>query len=245
MLTLALYMAATLATAFAQDFLFLALCRFVTGLGIGGEYAAINSAIDELVPARVRGRVNLIINASFWIGAALGGPVAGDPGPARTGCGAGLARLLPAGRGAGGGDPAGAPACAGKSALAALHRHHAKAERWCGRSRPSRGCNTGHCRRRCLTRPRRQPVRHRHAALAQMAQVLLHRYRARSVMVALMMVAQAFVYNAIFFTYALVLTRFFQVPDKRVALYIFPSRWAMCWGRWCWAICSTASAGVA
>ncbi|MFT2588398.1 hypothetical protein, partial [Escherichia coli] len=56
----------------------------------------------------------------------------------------------------------------------------------------------------------------------EIAHVLLHRYRQRSVMVALMMVAQAFVYNAIFFTYSLVLTRFFQVPDHRVALYIFP-----------------------
>jgi MFS family permease len=56
----------------SPDFAFFALCRFVTGLGIGGEYAAINSAIDELIPARVRGRVNLAINGSFWIGAALG-----------------------------------------------------------------------------------------------------------------------------------------------------------------------------
>ena len=72
MLTLALYMLATLATAFSTGFAFLAVCRFLTGFGIGGEYAAINSAIDELIPARVRGRVNLAIISSFWIGAALG-----------------------------------------------------------------------------------------------------------------------------------------------------------------------------
>src|SRR2546428_4802512 len=47
-------------------------CRVITGFGIGGEYAAINSAIDELIPARVRGQVNLGINGSYWIGAALG-----------------------------------------------------------------------------------------------------------------------------------------------------------------------------
>lgn len=70
--TLAVYMAATLATAFSTGFVFFAVCRFLTGLGIGGEYAAINSAIDELIPARVRGRVNLAINGSFWLGAALG-----------------------------------------------------------------------------------------------------------------------------------------------------------------------------
>jgi len=72
LITLAIYMAGSLATAFAPGFAFFAACRFVTGLGIGGEYAAINSAIDELIPARVRGRVNLAINGSFWLGAALG-----------------------------------------------------------------------------------------------------------------------------------------------------------------------------
>ncbi len=72
LITLVVYTIGTLATAFSPNFAFFALCRFVTGLGIGGEYAAINSAIDELIPARVRGRVNLAINGSFWVGAALG-----------------------------------------------------------------------------------------------------------------------------------------------------------------------------
>ena len=72
MITLAIYAAASFATAFSPGFMFFAVCRFITGLGIGGEYAAINSAIDELVPARVRGRVSLAINGSFWLGAALG-----------------------------------------------------------------------------------------------------------------------------------------------------------------------------
>src|SRR5262249_26622752 len=71
-LTLALYIAATVATAFSFAPWFFFLCRFATGLGIGGEYAAINSAIDELIPARVRGRVDLIINGSYWLGAILG-----------------------------------------------------------------------------------------------------------------------------------------------------------------------------
>src|ERR1700683_3764810 len=70
--TLTVYMMATLATAFAPDYLWFAVCRAATGFGIGGEYAAINSAIDELIPARLRGRVNLGINGSFWLGAALG-----------------------------------------------------------------------------------------------------------------------------------------------------------------------------
>ena len=72
-LTLAVYLIATVATAFAFAPWFFYLARFFTGAGIGGEYAAINSAIDELIPARVRGRVDLIINGSYWLGAALGG----------------------------------------------------------------------------------------------------------------------------------------------------------------------------
>ncbi|QBP77883.1 MFS transporter [Herbaspirillum huttiense] len=226
MLTLMLYMAATLATAFAQDFLFLALCRFVTGLGIGGEYAAINSAIDELVPARVRGRVNLIINASFWIGAALG-------------AGLSLVILDPQVMGA----ALGWRACFLLGAVLAVavllvRRHVPESPRWLlmhGR----------HAEAEAVVRRIEAEVEQQHGPLPavehapsastqsgtagsgmlpwhEIAHVLLHRYRQRSVMVALMMVAQAFVYNAIFFTYSLVLTRFFQVPDHRVALYIFP-----------------------
>ncbi|RKS74326.1 putative MFS family arabinose efflux permease [Actinomadura pelletieri DSM 43383] len=71
-LTLAVYVVATVATAFAFAPWYFFICRFVTGMGIGGEYAAINSAIDELIPARARGRVDIIINGSYWVGAALG-----------------------------------------------------------------------------------------------------------------------------------------------------------------------------
>src|SRR5712691_390969 len=70
--TLTVYLIATAATACAWDLWSFALFRFLTGAGIGGEYTAINSAIQELTPARFRGRVDLLINGSFWIGAALG-----------------------------------------------------------------------------------------------------------------------------------------------------------------------------
>jgi MFS family permease len=76
LLTLGVYIVATLATAASWNWWFFFVCRFFTGAGIGGEYAAINSAIDELIPARVRGRVDLIINGSYWVGSALGSAVA-------------------------------------------------------------------------------------------------------------------------------------------------------------------------
>ena len=72
MITLGVYLAATIATAFAWAPLFFFACRFVTGMGIGGEYSAINSAIDELIPAQHRGRIDILINGTYWAGAAAG-----------------------------------------------------------------------------------------------------------------------------------------------------------------------------
>ena len=76
LITLGVYILATVATGFAQSVWWLYAARFVTGAGIGGEYSAINSAIDELIPARVRGRVDLIINGSYWLGSAGGAAIA-------------------------------------------------------------------------------------------------------------------------------------------------------------------------
>ncbi len=72
LVTVATYSLATLASAFSWNFLSFAILRSVTGIGIGGEYAAINSAVDELIPGRVRGTVDLIVNGTFWIGGAVG-----------------------------------------------------------------------------------------------------------------------------------------------------------------------------
>ena len=118
-ITLAVYLVATAATAFSWNFWSFALFRFVTGAGIGGEYAAINSAIQELIPARVRGWTDLAINGSFWIGAALGAVgaiVLLDPARARPGVW--LARGVPDRRGAGAGDLLHAAVAPGKPALA-------------------------------------------------------------------------------------------------------------------------------
>src|SRR4051794_5878966 len=72
MVTLAVYLVMTVLTAFAFAPWYFFVCRFFTGVGIGGEYSAINSAIDELIPARNRGQVDLAINGSFWVGSGLG-----------------------------------------------------------------------------------------------------------------------------------------------------------------------------
>jgi MFS family permease len=71
-ITLLLYLSATAATAFSWNFWSFTFLRALTGAGIGGEYAAVNSAVDELIPAQVRGHVDLLINSTFWIGAAIG-----------------------------------------------------------------------------------------------------------------------------------------------------------------------------
>jgi MFS family permease len=70
--TLALYLLATVATAFSWNAISFFLFRFITGIGIGGEYSAINSATEELNPARVRGTVELAINGSWWLGTIIG-----------------------------------------------------------------------------------------------------------------------------------------------------------------------------
>ncbi|MDP9932254.1 MFS transporter [Variovorax paradoxus] len=222
LVTLVVYTVGTLATAFSPDFAFFAFCRFVTGLGIGGEYAAINSAIDELIPARVRGRVNLAINGSFWIGAALG---------------AGLSLVLLDARVIGpvwgwrAGFALGAVLAV---AILLVRRNVPESPRWLmahGRAdeaqRIIEDIEAQVCAQHAPLAVAEGRVayaggRHRSPSMREVAHVLLRRYRERSVVAVALMVSQAFFYNAIFFTYALVLTRFYGVAEDNVALYIFP-----------------------
>jgi len=224
LLTLALYACATFATAFSTDFAFFALCRFATGLGIGGEYAAINSAIDELIPARVRGRVNLAINGSFWLGAALG---------------AGLSLVLLDDLVLG--AHWGWRACFGLGAVLAIaillvRRDVPESPRWLAMHGRTEEALRVVARIEEQVRAEHGPlpdVAHadlsgtapgarRTPSLRQVMNVLLRIYPRRSAVVLALMISQAFFYNAIFFTYALVLTRFHGVADSKVALYIFP-----------------------
>ena len=218
--TLAVYATATLATACTTGFASFGLCRFATGLGIGGEYAAINSAIDELIPARLRGRVNLAINGSFWIGAALGGALSLillDP------------RVL--------GPVKGWRACFATGAVLALavvavRRTVPESPRWLqGQGREEEAMRVvadieSHVDGRdvryaahtdVVAPPRRRPL-----ATRALLGLLVHRYRRRSAVALALMLSQAFLYNAIFFTYGLVLTKFDGVRADRVALYLFP-----------------------
>jgi MFS family permease len=222
LVTLVVYVVATVLTGLTWDFASFAFCRFLTGLGIGGEYAAINSAIDELIPARVRGVVGLAINGTFWIGAALGAGlsiVLLDPRLLGPEVGWRLAFLFGAVLGV---------------AILVVRRHVPESPRWLvthghvGRAeaeiekaeaavRAEHGPSSVGAEHQVLVVAMRPVV-----SWAEVLRLMLQRFRRRALLGFSLMAAQAFFYNAIFFTYALVLTRFYQVPDTDVGMYIFP-----------------------
>jgi MFS family permease len=216
LVTLAVYLVATVLTAFSWDILSFAFCRFFTGFGIGGEYAAINSAIDELIPARLRGTVNLAINGSFWVGAALGAALT-------------IVLLNPDFIGAHWGWRI-AFGLGGVLGIAILlvRRHLPESPRWLlthGRVEEAEAVirdieakvgvsDQGHA---AMSMRAMRTISWR-----EVAHVIVVRYRSRAVLCITLMASQAFFYNAIFFTYALMLTRFYGVPEDRVGYYIFP-----------------------
>jgi MFS family permease len=220
-ITVAVYLVATGATAFSWNVWSFAFFRFLTGAGIGGEYAAINSTIQELVPARVRGWTDLIINGSFWIGAALGASgsiVLLDPNLFAPDLGWRLAFLI-------------------GSALALviflMRFWLPESPRWLmthGRPREAEAVVSG-IEQRLVRSGHLIPAdplacarlrMRRSTPLSEVARVLFRDQRQRSLVALALMGAQAFFYNAIFFTYALILTDFYGVRAQDVGWYILP-----------------------
>ena len=218
-ITLAVYLTATAATALSWSVASYALFRFLTGAGIGGEYTAINSTIQELVPARYRGWTDLVINGSFWIGAAIGAVssiVLLDPALIGPDLGWRLAYLT--------------GACLGLVVFV-MRMWIPESPRWLMiHGRPDEAhaivdeierSSTGQVQDQQEFPKIRLRMRS-HTPLGEVARTLFSVYRQRSLVGLVLMVSQAFFYNAIFFTFALVLTDFFAIPASHVGWYILP-----------------------
>ena len=219
--TLSVYLIFTAATAFSWNFASYAIFRALTGAGIGGEYAAINSAVDELIPARLRGQVDLIINSTYWLGAALG-------------AGATVVLL----------DPRHFPVwlgwrfAFGIGALLGLvvlfFRHWVpESPRWLmthGRleeaekivSDVEAKATDGHPETLPPLDGRKTRLKERdHTPWPEIGRAIFHEHRRSSLLGLSLMVAQAFFYNAIFFTFAQVLEKYYHIPGNRGSWYLF------------------------
>jgi MFS family permease len=220
-ITLAVYLTATAATALSWNMASYALFRFLTGAGIGGEYTAINSTIQELVPARYRGWTDLLINGSFWIGAAMGAVsaiVLLDPQLIGPDLGWRLAYLT--------------GACLGLVVLV-MRMWIPESPRWLMiHGRPDQAHAIVDEIERSVIGKVQDPRQHawpkiklqmrHHTPLREVAHTLFSLYRQRALVGLALMTAQAFFYNAIFFTFALVLTDFFGIASNQVGWYILP-----------------------
>jgi MFS family permease len=222
MATLVLYLVATVLTAFAWDALSFWAFRFLTGLGIGGEYAAINSAIDELIPARVRGWVDVAINGSFWLGAAAGAALSVvllDTSIFSVDLGWRLAFALGAVLGI---------------AIAMVRRFVPESPRWMmihGRAEEAERLVAGiedRVRRDTGIRELEEPdqeieIEQRKATnFVEVGRTLFSRYPRRSALGFALLGTQAFIYNAVLFTFSIVLVEFFSVGEAVAGVYLVP-----------------------
>ena len=216
-ITVLVYLTATAATAFSWNLWSFLLFRFLTGMGIGGEYTAINSTIQELVPARVRGWTDLVINGSFWVGAAIGGVAAIvllDPTFVSPDTGWRLAFFIGAVLGL---------------IILILRQWIPESPRWLmshGRVAEAERI-VAHIESFSPPQPEaRLPtitMRPRsHTPMSEVAHTLFVTHRPRTLVALALMTSQAFFYNAIFFTYALILTDFYAVPSNLIGWFILP-----------------------
>ncbi len=218
--TLVIYLAGVLLSALSWNFPSFALFRALTGFGIGGEYAAVNSAIDELIPAKYRGRVDLLVNGSFWVGAAAGAiasPFLVDPAilPANLGwrLGFGIGGVL------------------GLSILV-LRRFVPESPRWLvthGRKEEGDAAVRAIEAQVTKTRgplPEPEGILEVHPrkvfGFGLILKSMLGDNRPRSALALTLMIAQAFLFNAVFFSYGLVLAKFYGVADIKVGFYLVP-----------------------
>lgn len=221
-LTLAIYLLGSGLAGVSWDLYSLLFFRFVAGLGIGGEYTAINSAIDELIPSRYRGRVDIAVNGTYW-GGALAGSVAGffllDPNLVPIFWGWRIAFLV--------GPVLGL-------IIIFLRRHIPESPRWL----MTHGCEVEaeqtvddierRVERSGVTL---EPVpedkaleikAQKSVSYIMLAKIIFTTYPKRGILGATMMITQSFLYNAIFFTYALVLSKFFHISHSHVPLFFIP-----------------------
>jgi MFS family permease len=221
-ITVLVYLVATIACGLSWNFWSFAFFRMLTGAGIGGEYAAVNATIQELIPARRRGFTDLVVNGSFWLGAALGAVgalVVLDPAvmPPEYGWRFAfiiggvlgfivllLRRFLPE-------SPRwlmthGYP----KEAEKVVAEIEQRVERETGKPLPPVPHQT--LRLRCDV----------HSWFGAGIRALLTQYRKRTLLGVTLMAAQAFCYNAVFFTYALILTRFYAIPSGDIGWFMLP-----------------------
>jgi MFS family permease len=224
-LTLAVYLTATVATAFAFAPWYFFIARFFTGSGIGGEYAAINSAIDELIPARVRGRVDLVINGTYWLGSAAGA--------------AGALVLL---------DTSNFPANIGwrlafgigaifgifvllvrrnvpeSPRWLFIHGREQEAERIVGEIEEAVQRETG----QPLPEPQGRQLRirqRRTISFREIARVAFTLYPRRAILGLALFIGQAFLYNGVTFNLGTLLSGFYGVPSGKVPLFFI--LWAL------------------
>lgn len=222
-MTLAVYLVASGLAAFSPNMWVFLVLRFIAGTGIGGEYSAVNSAIDELIPGKYRGRVDLAINGTYWFGAGVGAFASYwllDPSIVGEGIGWRIAFLLGPVLGLG---------------IIYLRRHIPESPRWMvthGRFEHAEEVVSGiedevraegkelpdlDMERDGMWLKAREGLTPR-----QLVYVFFQMYPTRTVLGATLMITQSFLYNAIFFTYSLVLQNFYGQTASSAAVYFFP-----------------------
>jgi MFS family permease len=221
LVTLSTYSVATVASAFSHGFFTFAVFRFFTGFGIGGEYAAINSAVDELIPGKVRGTVDLIVNGTFWLGATAGSLAAMFL----------LSGALP--MGTGWRYAFGIGGSLGLGVLV-LRLFVPESPRWLmlrGYEDKARRIVAGIEEHATRGRTDRLPapegeklkiVVRDHTPLRDIVRNMSGENRARSILSLVLMASQAFFFNAVFFSYGLVIKKFFHVPNSGLPMHLLP-----------------------